>query len=175
MFVRNPASRIGAVYSHKFTDFPESLPFKRKYGPEILRSQKTRASKAVSERYLKEDLSFDTKTISFTEFANYLLNTDKKAMNEHWMPTHELCQPCAVPYSFIGKFEDLPKSAEALLATRRLDNIVTYPSQALFYRSKPYTIESFRKLQDDLPRGTRHMLNLLFSYDFDLFDYQIPL
>lgn len=172
MFVRNPGNRIASVYSHKFTNFPESRPFKRKFGPAILNPVDGKY-RDVPERELKDDPAYEDREISFANFSQYIVHMSRKNLNEHWMPAHELCHPCAMKYDYIGKFEELPDSARDLLAARKLDELVSYPDQTLFYRSQPFQQEESDKLIESLPRRLRHQLQLQYGFDYELFGYPL--
>ncbi|XP_050709127.1 carbohydrate sulfotransferase 11-like [Eriocheir sinensis] len=65
--------------------------------------------------------------VTFAEFLRFISEAGrgtKEQRNEHWRPMHELCQPCAVHYDFIGKYENLKEDADYLLQWLGLTDLV---------------------------------------------------
>eukprot|EP00117_Sycon_ciliatum_P049904 scpid81430/ scgid6136/ Carbohydrate sulfotransferase 14; Dermatan 4-sulfotransferase 1 len=172
MFVRHPADRIAAVYSHKFTNFPESRPFKTKFGPVIQQLWKSGKFQDAEEWHLTKDPEFEHQNISFAAFVRYLIHARVDRMNEHWMPAYQLCQPCTVGYDFVGRFEDLPESANALLQHLGVPATVEYPSQTLLYRSPPFAHRDAIAMMNTLGAADHQQLNMRYEQDFTLFDYR---
>ncbi|XP_050709139.1 carbohydrate sulfotransferase 11-like [Eriocheir sinensis] len=65
--------------------------------------------------------------VTFAEFIRFISEAGRgtpEQRNEHWRPMHELCQPCAVRYDFIGKYENLKEDADYLLQWLGLTDLV---------------------------------------------------
>ena len=52
---------------------------------------------------------------TFPEFIDYLVQSPVKEYNEHWMPYHLTCDPCALPYVAILKLETLEDDSRTLV------------------------------------------------------------
>ncbi|XP_069988515.1 carbohydrate sulfotransferase 11-like isoform X2 [Penaeus vannamei] len=110
LYVRNPLARVVSTYRDKVerytgrerVNFPQYLAgkLKEKFG--------------LSSRHRRslEDL------VTFKNFVKLILAQDDDEMiimDPHWRSIHEMCNPCAIAYDFIGQFEHLPDDAPFLL------------------------------------------------------------
>ena len=162
--------RLASVYLHKFTDFPESAPFKRQFGAAIRRAN----SGLSTDKHAQTHASNNTGPISFAEFVRYLTTVQPKNMNEHWMPASLLCQPCHIEYDFIARFEDLPNSASNVLRRAGLESQISYPDQALFYRGPPVQSSQAEELFSTLSPDLLSKIKMIYHDDFKLFNYDFP-
>lgn len=158
MFVREPMARLLSAYRNKFGEIES---YQRKYGVEII--------KRYRKGYVRDTNGDD---VTFDEFVRYLLDEDAERMNEHWMPMHNLCQPCAVSYDFIGSYENLERDAEHVLRRIKAPPSVRFPERQAWY--KPITAETLQYYLCGLPH--RLLKDLLPKYilDFSLFAYPLP-
>ena len=62
--------------------------------------------------------------MTISEFFQYITESSMEEMNEHWMPYHMLCQPCAASSDFIGSFENLESDATQVLKHLNIDEKV---------------------------------------------------
>ncbi|XP_047442696.1 carbohydrate sulfotransferase 14 [Mugil cephalus] len=160
MFVREPMERLLSAYRNKFGEIQS---YQKKYGVEIIK------------RYRKghaKDASVTGDDVTFAEFVRYLLDEDAERMNEHWMPVYNLCQPCAVPYDFIGSYENLERDAEFVLERIGAPPYVHFPERQTWY--KPVTVETLHYYLCSLPQKLLRELLPKYILDFSLFTYPLP-
>ena len=50
---------------------------------------------------------------TFSEFVDYLLDTEVEGYNEHWLPYYLLCTPCHLNYTVIAKTEDIQEDSRS--------------------------------------------------------------
>ena len=50
---------------------------------------------------------------TFSEFVDYLLETEVEDYNEHWLPYYLLCTPCHLNYTVIAKTEDIQEDSRS--------------------------------------------------------------
>ena len=55
------------------------------------------------------------KVPTFSEFVDYLLETEVEDYNEHWLPFYLLCTPCHLNYSVIAKTEDIQEDSRLVV------------------------------------------------------------
>lgn len=57
--------------------------------------------------------------VTFNEFLQYFVLSETRRSvpsDHHWKPIWRMCQPCALPYRYIGKLETFTSDAEQVLA-----------------------------------------------------------
>ncbi|XP_061593991.1 carbohydrate sulfotransferase 14 [Cololabis saira] len=160
MFVREPMERLLSAYRNKFGEIES---YQKKYGVEIIkRYRKGRA----------KDAAVTGDDVTFAEFVRYLLDEDADRMNEHWMPMYNLCQPCAIPYDFIGSYEHLENDADYVLQRIGAPPFVHFPERQTWY--KPVTVETLHYYLCSLPQKLLRELLPKYILDFSLFAYPLP-
>ena len=99
--LRHPLERLVSGYRNKIepTLFGLSKKFPNPIKHDILRKYR---SKEFST-WLKDGGKYNI-TISFSEFVNYFLDSDKRRINPHFKPFVHTCHPCQVQYDFFGNF-----------------------------------------------------------------------
>ena len=161
MFVREPLERLTSAYKDKFV--LNNTFFHKSYGRKIVK--KVRQN---SPRSPKGD------DVTISEFFQYITESSMEEMNEHWMPYHMLCQPCAVSYDFIGSFENLESDATQVLKNLNIDKKVSFPKQQEYYKvggkgfvtgAPTYTNVSERLLKKIIDK---------YSNDYEIFSYSTP-
>lgn len=160
MFAREPMARLLSAYRNKFGEIES---YQKKYGVEII--------KRYRKGYIK-DSKIAGDDVTFDEFVRYLLDEDVERMNEHWMPMYNLCQPCAVPYDFIGSYENLERDAEYVLQQVKVPSTVRFPERQAWY--KPITTETLHYYLCSLPQRLLKELMPKYILDFSLFAYPLP-
>ncbi|XP_066533765.1 carbohydrate sulfotransferase 14 [Hoplias malabaricus] len=161
MFVREPMARLLSAYRNKFGEIEA---YQRKYGAEIVR--RYRKGRAKDGRMIAGD------DVTFAEFVRYLLDEDPERMNEHWMPMHNLCQPCAIGYDFIGSYERLENDAAYVLKRIQAPPHVHFPERQTWY--KPVTKETLHYYLCSVPQKLLRELLPKYILDFSLFGYPLP-
>lgn len=163
MFVRHPLERLLSAYRNKFGE--NIGDYRRRYGAKIIKAYRTKSQ--AKEALMKNDLS-----ITFEEFLRFLVDSNTAKMDVHWKPMHELCQPCAVHYDFVGSFEQLREDADYVLDKIRGNSTVTFPMRQNYY--KPTTPDT---LISELSKVRPLILQQLvdkYILDFALFGYAAP-
>lgn len=160
MFAREPMARLLSAYRNKFGEIES---YQKKYGVEII--------KRYRKGYIK-DSNIPGDDVTFDEFVRYLLDEDAERMNEHWMPMYNLCQPCAVPYDFIGSYENLERDADYVLQRVKVPPTVRFPERQAWY--KPITAETLHYYLCSLPQRLLKELLPKYILDFSLFAYPLP-
>ncbi|XP_063295658.1 carbohydrate sulfotransferase 9-like [Pelobates fuscus] len=155
MFTRDPLQRIVSAYRDKF------LHSGGYYGDHI-------ANRIKSMFRKKEDQSKDN--ISFEEFVRYLIQKNPKNMDIHWMPMHQLCDPCNINYDILGKFATLKTDSDYVLKVIGAPASIRYPDIKQYNESR--TDEKISKYYlSKLPLPMLERLAQIYKLDYILFDY----
>ncbi|XP_074621882.1 carbohydrate sulfotransferase 14-like isoform X2 [Acropora palmata] len=161
MFVREPLERLTSAYKDKFVR--NNTSFHKRYGRRIVKKVRKNPP-----RGLKGD------DVTISEFFQYISESRMEEMNEHWMPYHMLCQPCAVSYDFIGSFENLESDATQVLKHLNVDEQVSFPKQQEWYKA------GGKGFVTGAPKYTRVPKRLLkkvidkYAIDYEIFSYSTP-
>ncbi|XP_002732245.2 carbohydrate sulfotransferase 14-like [Saccoglossus kowalevskii] len=161
MFVRNPITRLLSAYRDKFTR--TKVSFIERYGKKI--AKKYRPLWEVTGN------SSDIK-ITFGEFVKYLIDTPTSLMDQHWRPMFEICQPCAVNYSFIGSIENLHNDVQTIFKDLSVQDLVQFPNIQTYYNVTTSSIiqEELAKISDE---DLRQLISK-YALDFATFAYSAP-
>lgn len=89
-------------------------------------------------------------------------------MNEHWEPIASLCNPCAVHYNVIGKYETLVDDSALALHLVNADN-VTFPVG----QKTSGTSDLIGKYFESFPIKVTRNLYKMYEEDFKLFGYTL--
>lgn len=161
MFVREPLERLASAYKDKF--MLNNTSFHKSYGRKIIK--KIRKNAAINSK---------GNDVTLTEFLQYITESRFEDMNEHWMPYHVLCRPCAVLYDFVGSFENLEADATHVLKDLNINEQVSFPKQQKYYKA------GGNGFVGDIPKYTdvpaKVLENVLHKYatDYKLFSYPKP-
>lgn len=118
LFVREPFQRLVSAFRDKF-ESPNSY-YHPVFGRPIISRYRANATRAA--------LSTGA-GVTFREFVQYLLDVRRPVgLDIHWEPVSQLCHPCLLSYSFIGKFERLEEEANFLLRSLGAPTNLTFPS-----------------------------------------------
>ncbi len=159
MFVRNPMERLLSAFRNKFGE--DVGDYRKRYGPTIVK--RYRPGTDDSGKY--DDITFE-------EFVRLLVDMDVNKMDPHWKPMHELCQPCAVHYDFVGSFEHLQYDAQYVIEHIRGDSDAYFPKRQMYY--DPTTPD---KIETELAKvNPEYLQQLIDKYilDFIMFGYSPP-
>ncbi|XP_047497314.1 carbohydrate sulfotransferase 11-like [Penaeus chinensis] len=110
LYVRNPLARVVSTYRDKVERYTgqERVNF-----PQYLAAKlKEKFGLSLRHNGNEEDL------VTFRNFVKLIVAQDDHEamiMDPHWRSIHETCNPCAIPYDFIGQFERLPEDEPFLL------------------------------------------------------------
>lgn len=123
VFVRDPFTRLVSAYRNKFQT--PNTEFHVSYGQKIVRQYRKNASSGATDGH----------DVTFQEFVRYILDENGPEMNEHWMSVYDICQPCLIPYDFIGSFEFLNLDTKALLEQLNVPKGISFPKKQAFYQA----------------------------------------
>ncbi|KAG7155687.1 Carbohydrate sulfotransferase 13-like 3 [Homarus americanus] len=110
--------------------------------------------------------------VTFSEFIRFISEPGHgtfEQRNEHWLSMHEICNPCAVQYDFIGKYETIKVDADYVLdwlgATDMVDG---FPASDRPFHARRYDPKYFNQLSHN------EKMNFFNKYlaDFVAFDYE---
>ncbi|XP_042205449.1 carbohydrate sulfotransferase 11-like isoform X2 [Homarus americanus] len=161
LFVRHPFDRVLSAYKDKLenVDRQSSYNFHKEIGEKI--EKKYRGTK---------DSHGDN--VTFSEFIRFISEPGHgtfEQRNEHWLSMHEICNPCAVQYDFIGKYETIKVDADYVLdwlgATDMVDG---FPASDRPFHARRYDPKYFNQLSHN------EKMNFFNKYlaDFVAFDYE---
>ncbi|XP_041463716.1 carbohydrate sulfotransferase 11-like [Lytechinus variegatus] len=177
MFSRHPFTRVLSAFRDKLAP-NNSLLFQRKwpkqdvnwierYGIPII--EKYRGAEAAA--FIKPNLrtKYDLK---FSEFVDYLIDTNPLSFDKHWNLVSVMCRPCDVKYDIIGKYETLDDDADFILRSANVDPSVKYP-QASKSATNSSSLDILKKYYSQLTRDQLQKLYEVYKRDFELFDYSL--
>ncbi|XP_050707411.1 carbohydrate sulfotransferase 11-like isoform X3 [Eriocheir sinensis] len=116
MVVRHPFERVLSAYRDKLEGEYENPGY----------SFHKQVGKRIQMKYRGATYR-EGHNVTFAEFIRFISEAGRgteEQRNEHWLPMHELCQPCAVRYDFISKYENLKEDADYLLQWLGLTDLV---------------------------------------------------
>ena len=157
MFVRHPFDRLVSAYVNKFrTTNSFTLQVHEQYGCKII--------KLFRANYTNADLQ-KCNDVTFQEFVKYLIHLYRTggSFNVHWRPFHEICDPCHVPYDFIGKMETMGRDKTFVLR-----NFFNTTESSLPKRNSK---EDDKQYLDEISSEDKDMLYEVYKQDFLLFGY----
>ena len=197
MITRNPFQRLLSAYKSKFTQGQKW--YEENVGPRIIKENylSSMSYNEIEEikgelkkgginsltTYLNSNQILQIKrmeagvgniNITFLEFLNYVtspsLTDDSEIIDHHWAPFTVLCNPCAVKYDILVKFETLSQDSQAILdyvQARGSSGLINFPKR------KPQVDSSTcRKEFEKVPIHIRKTLYQIYRADFLIFDYQ---
>jgi len=108
--------------------------------------------------------------VTFSQFVQYVVDewSSGRALDRHWRPQHEICNPCYVKYDFIGRFEDFSVDVKHVLAILNASNVMIPNSNS--FKNVPLSQERTR-FYADVPHVLVRKLIQLYKVDYELFDY----
>ncbi|CAH2104243.1 unnamed protein product [Euphydryas editha] len=164
IIVRNPFERLLSAFRNKLEgDLPSAKYFQDRVGRRII--------KAFRENPSNESLEYGH-DVTFKEFALFLTNKSKELAdvvnNEHWQPITNLCHPCLIKYTLVGKYETLLDDSLLALHTINASHI-QFPRLAHTSGTSEKLHNYFSQL--DLPLIRK--LYKLYKYDYKIFNYDL--
>ena len=161
IFVRHPLDRLFSAWDNKFHNGNTAMH--KKFGILIVKNYRKNPPKNPQGN-----------DVTLVEYFKYLVDTPNIQLNEHWVPSYELCQPCYVDYNFIGRFEDMGNESAILLKLLGLSENVTYPAPqhdvVMEHMPDDAKIEEWHKVSPELFQKVLKK----YAQDFHLFGYSVP-
>ena len=141
--LRNPLSRIVSGYLDKFVKYPSVAPCVQ----DIISTTQIAKGKDV-------DIE---KSITFSEFVDYLVSTPDGELNDHWRPQHNFT--ASVEFDFVGQFEKIDQVVETLEnklgiqirtrvaeASHKTQYETLQPSKIAFQHMHPIQLRALRRM-----------------------------
>ena len=154
MFVRHPFDRLVSAYVNKFK--MADVVYHKKYGCQIIKLFRANSTKGDLQKC--NDVTFQ----EFVKYVIHLYRTDG-SFDPHWRPFHELCDPCHVPYDFIGKMETMSMDKSFVMRNFFKTTVLDLPKVNPKDDDKPYMAEISPEDKD--------ILYDIYKQDFLLFGY----
>jgi hypothetical protein len=166
LIVRDPYERLLSAYRDIFERLSphkdrariiKNLHVLQKYVPMDLK-----ATKPLSKRH---------RDVEFYQFIQFLLAPSEAKVrniphNRHWRPMDDLCFPCSIDYTILGKFETLVEDSNFVLHSIGVKDM-KFPS------GTP-TIRNFMKeYYNSIPVSFIPKITNIYKNDLELFDYDI--
>ena len=112
--------------------------------------------------------------MTFSEFIRFISESGFRTVeqrNEHWLSIHDICNPCAIGYDFIGHYETLNEDADYVLKWMGVTNVVeSFPkSHVVSNNNQHFDQKYFSQLSlDEISTFFKKYLNdfLAFGYNF---------
>nr|XP_032832063.1 carbohydrate sulfotransferase 9-like [Petromyzon marinus] len=160
LFVREPMERLVSAYRDKF--LLTSGYYQKVYGRYIIAHYRTNPS--------RESL-LQGHDVTFSEFVSFILDPRWALYQDvHWLPVHKLCQPCLLPFNFIGKLETMQRDAAALLAKIGAPSWMSYSDP----KNKRSSASMTRSYLAQLSPEAKWKLYRFYYEDYRLFNYSPP-
>lgn len=162
MLVRHPADRVLSAYRDKLesTDKASLYDFHKEIGKKI-------------EMKYRGNTAGEGHNVTFPEFIRFISEPGSgttEQRNEHWLPMHTLCSPCAVHYDFIGKFEHLKEDSDYLLKWLGVTELISeFPTADRPFQAKSHVSEYYEQLSVNEAVA----FHTKFKTDFLLFNYTL--
>ncbi|XP_059058116.1 carbohydrate sulfotransferase 11 [Achroia grisella] len=164
IIVRNPFERLLSAYRNKLEGVTQSARyFQTRVGRRIIKEFRENPSNESLE------LGHD---VTFKEFALFLTNSSEELAdvvnNEHWQPITNLCHPCLIKYTLVGKYETLLE--DSLLALNTINaGSIRFPQLTHTSGTSDKLYRYFSQL--DLPLIRK--LYKLYINDYRIFGYDL--
>jgi len=189
--VRHPFERLVSAYRDKLErthakNYLTDWYFKQ-YGQKIVKKYRSKAISIFGNDFfsfknnygaplpVKDNKRTTGNLPTFWEFVQFVIDSKKSAMDEHWKPTSYYCSMCMLNYDYVIKFEDLSIESQAFLEVTKLKQ---YVSNEVWERhvntnrpdemsSAEVTAKYFGQLSDE----DIYNIYTVYEDDFKLFDY----
>lgn len=161
MFVRNPFERVISAYNDKFARQEGRAFYHQRYGKQIIRSFRRNAT--------KQALATGS-DVRFPEFFKFVIQTVKRGgADEHWKRMSDICGPCLIHYSMIGKMESFTKDANIILEKGfNLSQPIQFPENKGGHKTTTNHIYEYFK---GIPQSDINEFVRLFKQDFLIGNY----
>lgn len=154
MFVRHPFERLVSFFEDKTRRTVRTGQyFYAKYW-----------NKAMKKYRGAKNVNTEKDVITFEEFVDLLLSIEPSRYDLHWQLYSDRCEPCIVPYDFVGTLQDLHVMYDALNVT---DQSQLWVNRGPTGDTKRASLAHFSRL----PRWKVAKLYGIYALDFAMFGY----
>ncbi|XP_045197849.1 carbohydrate sulfotransferase 11-like [Mercenaria mercenaria] len=121
----------------------------------------------------KMKIDYEGRSVFFEEFLVWWsdLYDENLYVNEHFVPTHVLCNPCEVNYDYIGKYEHINRDMDYIF--KKLDIDAEFPGRNDNYSARR-THTMVEEVYKPLPGWIMQKIWNVMKYDWIMFGYPIP-
>lgn len=112
--------------------------------------------------------------MTFSEFMRFISEPGfgtVEQRNEHWLSIHDICNPCAIGYDFIGHYETLNEDADYVLKWMGVTNVVESFPKSIVVSNNNKNIH--KKYYSQLSQEEVSQFYIKFMNDFLAFGYKI--
>jgi len=155
--VRHPLERLLSAYRDKLEHKQGREYYYKRFG------------RRIAFKYRQSSNSTKLEPM-FEEFLRFVIK--EKYFDEHWMPYYRTCDPCAIQYDYILKFETLKRDQAFLIQDINLNEYL-YDSNYL-RNINPYgatTKETLHEYIKEIPRSLLKEIYKIYENDYKLFNY----
>lgn len=154
MFVRHPFERLVSFFEDKTRrSVGTGRYFYAKYW-----------NKAMKKYRGANNVNTNKDVITFEEFVDLLLSTEPSRYDIHWQLYSDRCEPCIVPYDFVGTLDDLHVVYDALDVA---DRSQLWVNRGPTGDTRRAALAHFSRL----PRWKVAKLYGIYALDFAMFGY----
>ncbi|XP_032678228.1 carbohydrate sulfotransferase 11-like [Odontomachus brunneus] len=157
LIVRHPLERLLSAYRDKLEHMKGREYYYKRFGRRI----------AFKYRLPGNETKLEP---TFEEFLRFIVN--EKFFDEHWTPYYQTCEPCAVRYDYILKFETLDRDENFFIQDA---NLSEHLYEKNYVRNmNPYgttTREILSEYIKKIPRSLLEEIYKIYENDYKLFDY----
>lgn len=165
MFIRNPTERLVSAYRNKIEHPTATNTLERTIWDDIrTKIMQFYRYHTINEKVADNHPPFPT----FSEFVQFLSDSDSADMNEHYKPMSALCQPCSVHYNYYGNFATLRRDADKILQYLGI-NITWFWDRGRHYTNPTQTL--VKKYYSQLTVKDIELVENKFLEDILLFKY----
>ncbi|XP_020290637.1 carbohydrate sulfotransferase 11-like isoform X2 [Pseudomyrmex gracilis] len=163
LIVRHPLERLLSAYRDKLEHMQGREYYYKRFG------------RRITLRYRELDNVNVTAKLepTFAEFLRFIVN--EKHFDEHWAPYYLTCEPCAIQYDYVLKFETLDRDQNFFMQDADLSRYLyekNYPRNINPYGAT--TREILAEYIKEIPQLLLDKIYKIYKNDFELFDYSLP-
>ena len=168
MFVRHPLERLASGFREKFNNSNLNNPFVLKSSVEMIAHSQEKEPWEVAEEGRPSGVTFE-------QFARWVADAPPVGPDQmypggpndaHWRSMSELCHPCVIPYTFLGRFETMRQDAGLLLKKLNVSS-----AGLLKLRPSSTTALTGHMIESLSPETLRRLLRH-YLQDLSLFGYR---
>ncbi|XP_060552644.1 carbohydrate sulfotransferase 11-like [Ruditapes philippinarum] len=168
IIVRDPLERLLSGYRNKF--FHPNKGHKAEYHDRVTAFYRNHPH-LIRRNNVRTD--FRSGELSFREFLLYMTDVYEvnEYLNEHFVPSNQLCNPCNIRYDYVGKYESLETDVKYIFDHLNID--IDFPGRNDNYSSISTSslVEEYYK---PIPEWLLHKTWDIIKFDSLLFGFHLP-
>ena len=175
LFVRNPFIRALSAYRHKFLTHDGPLVIRlyeskmKEYGRQT--HQVNNGKPETNEASSQEEHT----RVTFPEFVKFLSDhTERMYFDEHWAPFSDICAPCQMNYTIIGKLETIETDARFIFDKIGVAELADLGEKKASHATHSDGSDEIRQFYSTLSEEDIDGLKRKYFDDCHLFDYDFP-